>query len=168
MNKRNMENKIQEIAKRNFLTLEANHKYVKRLAKMSSNDKNYSCQKRAGAQQLLNGYIYIYNNGQFTNDSILEFNYPNCDGTCIVNDGYIPCDYTMWLLNVAYYIIKHGLLKSEKSEKLINYINSTYRHCMEHIGNTEYEIDSLNKEPGLKALIEFLSKEQTIKNIEED
>lgn len=74
----------------------------------------------------------------------------------------------MWLLNVAYYIIKHGLLKSEKSEQLINYINSTYRHCMAHIGNPEYEADTLDNEKHLKTLIEFLSKEQTIKIIKED
>lgn len=164
-----MENKIKEIAKRNFLTLEANHKYVKRLANMSSNDKNYSCRKRAEAQQRLNGYIhYNYNNGLFTYNSILGFDYPNYDGTVIVNNGYIPSDYIMWLLNVAYYIIKHGLLKSEKSEQLINYINSTYRHCMKHIGNPEYEADTLDNEKRLKAMIEFLSNEQTIKNIEED
>lgn len=161
-----MENKIKEIAKRNFLTLEANHKYVKRLANMSSNDKNYTYRKRAEAQELL--YGYIWHTEQFTNKSILGFNYPNYDGTCIVNDGYIPCDYIMWLLNVAYYIIKHGLLKSEKSEQLINYINSTYRHCMEHIGNPEYKTDTLDNVKHLKKMIEFLSKEQKIKHIEED
>lgn len=161
-----MENKIQEIAKRNFLTLEANHKYVKRLANMSSNDKNYTYRKRAEAQELL--YGYISHTEQFTDKDILGFSYPNYDGKCIVNNGYIPCDFTMWLLNVAYYIIKHGLLKSEKSEQLINYINSTYRHCMKHIGNPDFETGTLDNRTQLKVLIEYLSKEQTIKNIKED
>lgn len=160
-----MENKIKEITKRNFLTLEANHKYVKRLANMSSNSEKYNSQKRAVAQQLLNGYIYY--NGQFTNNNILEFDNKPVHGF-VVNNGYVPSNYTMWLLNVAYYIIKHGLLKSKKSEQLINYINSTYRHCMEHIGNPEYEADSLDNEKHLKAMIEFLSKEKQIKIIEED
>lgn len=67
---RNMENNIKEIAKRNFLTLEANHKYVKRLANMSSNDKNYTYHKRAEAQELLCGYIS--HTEQFTNKDILD------------------------------------------------------------------------------------------------
>lgn len=164
-----MENNIKEIAKRNFLTLEANHKYVKRLANISYNDENYTYHKRAESQKLLTGYIWhTWRTEQYTNKDILGFDYPNHDGTVIVNDGYIPSDYTMWLLNVAYYIIKHGLLKSEKSEQLINYINSTYSHCMKHIGNPEYEINTLDNEKHLKTIIEFLSKEQTIKNIKED
>lgn len=161
-----MENNIKEIAKRNFLTLEANHKYVKRLANMSSNDENYTYHKRAEAQQLLTSYIW--HTEKYTNKNILGFDYSNYDGIVIVNSGYIPSDYTMWLLNVAYYIIKHGLLKSEKSEQLINYINSTYSHCMKHIGNPEYEANTLDNEKHLKTIIEFLSKEQIIKNIKED
>lgn len=118
----NITKEAKNIAKKNFLILEANYKTIKKLANKSSNDADFDKNKTSAAQSFLTGYDYVF-------CKILKFQYTDIlhskshDDTMI---GYIPNKYYISELNKVYYAIKHNKFDTFNNFdiKLTNYLTS--------------------------------------------
>ena len=115
-----MEKNLKQLCKKNFLAIEKKYIETKKIANMSSNDPNFDFDKTRTAQMYRDGYLY-----------------PNTSSKL----GIVYTPHFMWLLNIAWYIIKHNLDDPKNKQKLINFINTSYRHCDRWIGNPEFTID---------------------------
>ena len=115
-----MEKNLKQLCKENFLAIEKKYIETKKIANMSSNDPNFDFDKTRTAQMYRDSYLY-----------------PNTSSKL----GIVYTPYFMWLLNIAWYIIKHNLDDPKNKQKLIDFINTSYRHCNRWIGNPEFTIN---------------------------
>jgi hypothetical protein len=114
-----MEKNLKQLCKENFLAIEKKYSEIKKIANMSSNDPNFNYDATRTAQMYRDSYY------EPRNSSKLGIVYP---------------PYFIWLLNIAWYIIKHNLDDPKNKQKLIDFINTTYRHCDRWIGNPDYDV----------------------------
>jgi hypothetical protein len=115
-----MEKNLKQLCKENFLAIEKKYIETKKIANMSSNDPNFNLDNTRTAQMYRDSYLY-----------------PNTSSKL----GIVYPPYFMWLLNIAWYIIKHNLDDPKNKQKLIDFINISYRNCDRWIGNPEFTID---------------------------
>jgi hypothetical protein len=115
-----MEKNLKQLCKENFLAIEKKYSEIKKIANMSSNDPNFNYDATRTAQIYRDSYY------EPRNSSKLGIVYP---------------PYFMWLLNIAWYIIKHNLDDPKNKQKLIDFINISYRNCDRWIGNAGFTID---------------------------
>lgn len=112
-----MEKNLKQLCKENFLAIEKKYIETKRIANMSSNDPNFNFDLTRTAQ--------MYRDGCW---------WPNKTSKL----GIVYTPYFMWLLNIAWYIIKHNLDDPKNKQKLIDFINNSYRHCDRWVRNPEF------------------------------
>lgn len=115
-----MEKNLKQLCKENFLAIEKKYSEIKKIANMSSNDPNFNYDATRTAQMYRDSYLY-----------------PNISSKL----GIVYPPYFMWLLNLAWYIIKHNLDDPKNKQKLVDFINTSYRNCDRWIGNPEFTID---------------------------
>lgn len=115
-----MEKNLKQLCKENFLAIEKKYIETKKIANMSSNDPNFDFDKTRTAQMYRDGYLY-----------------PNTSSKL----GIVYTPYFMWLLNIAWYIIKHNLDDPKNKQKLIDFINTSYRNCNRWIGNPKFTVN---------------------------
>ena len=115
-----MEKNLKQLCKENFLAIEKKYSEIKKIANMSSNDPNFNYDTTRTAQMYRDSYQDPRNSSKL---------------------GIVYPPYFMWLLNIAWYIIKHNLDDPKNKQKLIDFINTSYRHCDRWIGNHEFTID---------------------------
>lgn len=101
------ENKI--TAKKNFLALELNYRFVKKLANKSSNSKDFNELHTARAKAFLSGYSHALGSDFEGKIFGAEWIKDNKDDYIISNyQGYIPEKFYMNILNKVYYCIKYN------------------------------------------------------------
>lgn len=103
-------------AKKNFLALEANYRFVKKLANKSSNAEDYNALQTANARSFLSGWSHAL--GDNFEGKIFTYKYSkdkNDNWKCSGIEGCIPYKDQIANLNLIYYNIKHN-----KFEELSN------------------------------------------------
>ena len=116
-----MEKNLKQLCKENFLAIEKCYTETKKIAHMSSNDPNFNADKTRTAQMFLSYWF------PRKTDKL----------------GMIYTPYFMWFLNLCWYIIKHNLDDPKNKQKLIDFINLTYKSCNKWIGNPDYDVTGM-------------------------
>ena len=138
-----MEKNLKQLCKENFLAIEKRYIKTKKIANMSSKDPNFNLDNTRTAQMYRDSYWM-----------------PNKSSKL----GIVYTPYFMWLLNIAWYIIKHNLDMPERKSNLVEFINTSYRHCNRWIRNPEFTTTEDNVINDISNIFNIIDKYLKVEN----